>query len=158
MYANDGRGRCAEASAVCRAVRGHSPPSSGDHNDDLSRAHTTPTGTDPPHQDWRQDPEDLYASCSIGGIDLELHSSRLMRNWRKSSAPLLRSSYGHGDALTEAQVLTDHAHGRRPGEVTDNDRGARLTLRVDQLGAQPAFASLLRPLIQFPALGLFAAK
>jgi len=36
------------------------------------------------------------------GIDLELHSSRPARSWRKSRATLLRSSYGHGDALTDA--------------------------------------------------------
>ncbi|MGW2707075.1 hypothetical protein [Streptomyces sp. NPDC001340] len=37
------------------------------------------------------------------GIDLELHSSRPARNnWRKSRATLLRSSYGHGDALADA--------------------------------------------------------
>ncbi|WP_405861369.1 hypothetical protein OG407_25040 [Streptomyces sp. NBC_01515] len=37
------------------------------------------------------------------GIDLELHSSRPVRNnWRKSRATLLRSSFGHGDALTDA--------------------------------------------------------
>ncbi|MGW4020400.1 hypothetical protein [Streptomyces sp. NPDC005009] len=36
------------------------------------------------------------------GIDLELHSSRPTRNWRKSRATLLRSSYGHGDALADA--------------------------------------------------------
>ncbi|MET9729288.1 hypothetical protein ABZZ79_01060 [Streptomyces sp. NPDC006458] len=37
------------------------------------------------------------------GIDLELHSARPARNnWRKSRATLLRSSYGHGDALADA--------------------------------------------------------
>ncbi|NNJ02780.1 hypothetical protein HHX38_01270 [Streptomyces sp. PKU-MA01144] len=36
------------------------------------------------------------------GIDLELHSARPTRNWRKSRATLLRSSYGHGDALADA--------------------------------------------------------
>ena len=37
------------------------------------------------------------------GIDLELHSSRPTRNnWRKSRVTLLRSSYGHGDALADA--------------------------------------------------------
>ncbi|MFF0004577.1 hypothetical protein ACFYQT_14210 [Streptomyces tibetensis] len=37
------------------------------------------------------------------GIDLELHSSRPARNnWRKSRPTLLRSSYGHGDALADA--------------------------------------------------------
>ncbi|WP_381195148.1 hypothetical protein [Streptomyces maoxianensis] len=37
------------------------------------------------------------------GIDLELHSSRpACNNWRKSRATLLRSSYGHGDALADA--------------------------------------------------------
>ncbi|MFF0159867.1 hypothetical protein ACFYRY_20385 [Streptomyces sp. NPDC005263] len=37
------------------------------------------------------------------GIDLELHSSRPARNnWRKSRATLLRSSFGHGDALADA--------------------------------------------------------
>ena len=36
------------------------------------------------------------------GIDLELHSSRPARNWRKSRATLLRSSSGHGDALADA--------------------------------------------------------
>jgi hypothetical protein len=36
-------------------------------------------------------------------IDLELHSSRPARNnWRKARATLLRSSYGHGDALADA--------------------------------------------------------
>ncbi|GHF75815.1 hypothetical protein [Streptomyces griseosporeus] len=36
------------------------------------------------------------------GIDLELHSARpAHRNWRKSRATLLRSSYEHGDALAE---------------------------------------------------------
>ncbi|MGW5234510.1 hypothetical protein ACWEQU_20000 [Streptomyces nodosus] len=36
------------------------------------------------------------------GIDLELHSSRPARDWRKSRATLLRSSYAHGDALADA--------------------------------------------------------
>jgi hypothetical protein len=36
------------------------------------------------------------------GIDLELHSARPTRNWRKSRATLLRSSNGHGDALADA--------------------------------------------------------
>ncbi|PJN08566.1 hypothetical protein CG723_27725 [Streptomyces sp. CB01635] len=36
------------------------------------------------------------------GIDLELHSARPARNWRKSRATLLRNSYGHGDALADA--------------------------------------------------------
>ncbi len=37
------------------------------------------------------------------GIDLALHSSRSTHNnWRKSRAMLLRSSYGHGDALADA--------------------------------------------------------
>ncbi|MFR0358668.1 hypothetical protein [Streptomyces sediminimaris] len=36
------------------------------------------------------------------GIDVELHSARLTRNWRKSRATLLHSSYGHGDALADA--------------------------------------------------------
>ncbi|MGM9381497.1 hypothetical protein [Streptomyces antibioticus] len=37
------------------------------------------------------------------GIDLELHSSRPARNnWRKSRVTVLRSSYGHGDALADA--------------------------------------------------------
>ncbi|AJE40739.1 hypothetical protein CP978_12555 [Streptomyces nodosus] len=36
------------------------------------------------------------------GIDLELHSTRPTRNWRKSRATFLRSSYGHGDALADA--------------------------------------------------------
>jgi hypothetical protein len=36
------------------------------------------------------------------GIDLELHSARPTRNWRKSRATLLQSSYGHGDALADA--------------------------------------------------------
>ncbi|MFJ8634058.1 hypothetical protein [Streptomyces sp. NPDC093568] len=35
------------------------------------------------------------------GIDLELHSSRPARSWRKSRSTLLRSSYGHGDALAD---------------------------------------------------------
>ncbi|MGV9275751.1 hypothetical protein [Streptomyces griseosporeus] len=36
------------------------------------------------------------------GIDLELHSARpAKRNWRKSRATLVRSSYEHGDALAE---------------------------------------------------------
>jgi hypothetical protein len=36
------------------------------------------------------------------GIDLELHSSRPTRkSWGKSRATLLRSSYGHGDALAD---------------------------------------------------------
>ncbi|MFE2937561.1 hypothetical protein ACFXKG_00560 [Streptomyces sp. NPDC059255] len=36
------------------------------------------------------------------GIDVELHSARPTRNWRKSRATLLQSSYGHGDALADA--------------------------------------------------------
>ncbi|MEV7849563.1 hypothetical protein [Streptomyces sp. NPDC088183] len=36
------------------------------------------------------------------GIDLELHSARPTRNWRKSRATLLQSSCGHGDALADA--------------------------------------------------------
>lgn len=36
------------------------------------------------------------------GIDLELHSSRPARNWRKSRATLLRTSRGHGDGLADA--------------------------------------------------------
>ncbi|MFE4679188.1 hypothetical protein [Streptomyces sp. NPDC056723] len=36
------------------------------------------------------------------GIDVELHSARPTRNWRKSRATLLQSSYGHGDALAGA--------------------------------------------------------
>ncbi|MFF5978640.1 hypothetical protein ACFY78_07245 [Streptomyces olindensis] len=37
------------------------------------------------------------------GIDLELHSSRPARNnWRKCRVTLLRSPYGHGDALADA--------------------------------------------------------
>jgi hypothetical protein len=36
------------------------------------------------------------------GVDLELHSSRPARSWRKSRATLLRTSYGHGDALADA--------------------------------------------------------
>ncbi|GAA5057281.1 hypothetical protein GCM10023336_30970 [Streptomyces similanensis] len=35
------------------------------------------------------------------GIDVELHSARPTRNWRKSRATLLQSSYGHGDALAD---------------------------------------------------------
>ncbi|MFF9625494.1 hypothetical protein [Streptomyces griseosporeus] len=36
------------------------------------------------------------------GIDLELHSARpAHRNWRKSRATLVRSSYEYGDALAE---------------------------------------------------------
>ncbi|MFF3354465.1 hypothetical protein ACFYWN_17800 [Streptomyces sp. NPDC002917] len=36
------------------------------------------------------------------GIELELHSARPARNWRKSRATFLQSSYGHGDALADA--------------------------------------------------------
>lgn len=36
------------------------------------------------------------------GTDVELHSARPTRNWRKSRATLLQSSYGHGDALADA--------------------------------------------------------
>ncbi|MGA5039509.1 hypothetical protein ACPCA8_20935 [Streptomyces capoamus] len=36
------------------------------------------------------------------GIDLELHSVRPARSWRKSRATVLRTSYGHGDALADA--------------------------------------------------------
>ncbi|WP_267886110.1 MULTISPECIES: hypothetical protein [Streptomyces] len=36
------------------------------------------------------------------GVDLELHSARAARNWRKSRAPPLQSSYGHGGTLADA--------------------------------------------------------
>ncbi|MFF4964498.1 hypothetical protein [Streptomyces sp. NPDC001037] len=36
------------------------------------------------------------------GIDVELHSARPTRNWRRSRATLLQTSYGHGDALADA--------------------------------------------------------
>ncbi|MFF9396734.1 hypothetical protein [Streptomyces griseoluteus] len=38
------------------------------------------------------------------GIDVELHSARPTRSWRKSRATLLQSSYGHGDVLADAIV------------------------------------------------------
>ncbi|MFF3164579.1 hypothetical protein [Streptomyces sp. NPDC003273] len=36
------------------------------------------------------------------GIDVELHSARPTRNWRRSRTTLLQTSYGHGDALADA--------------------------------------------------------
>ncbi len=36
------------------------------------------------------------------GIDLELHSARPARDWGKARTTLLRSSYGHGEALADA--------------------------------------------------------
>ncbi|MFC9077973.1 hypothetical protein ACFTY7_13260 [Streptomyces sp. NPDC057062] len=35
------------------------------------------------------------------GIDVELHSARPTRNWGRSRATLLQSSYGHEDALAD---------------------------------------------------------
>ncbi|MDQ0775849.1 hypothetical protein QF026_004315 [Streptomyces aurantiacus] len=35
------------------------------------------------------------------GIEVELHSARPTRNWRKSRATLLDSAYEHGDALAD---------------------------------------------------------
>ncbi|MEU5085095.1 MULTISPECIES: hypothetical protein [Streptomyces] len=54
------------------------------------------------------------------GIDLELHSSRPANsNWRKSRVTLLRSSYGHGDALADA-LGSLHLFGV-PGRLTAVD-------------------------------------
>ncbi|TWV36165.1 hypothetical protein FRZ03_25865 [Streptomyces misionensis] len=53
------------------------------------------------------------------GIDLELHSARPARGWRKSRATLLRSSYGHGDAL--ADVLGSLRLLGVPGRLTAVD-------------------------------------
>jgi hypothetical protein len=43
----------------------------------------------------------------------------------------------------DAQVLTDHAHGRRLGEGTDNDPGACLAFRLDRHGTQLVFTAVL---------------
>jgi hypothetical protein len=53
------------------------------------------------------------------GIDLELHSTRPVRSWRKSRATLLRSSYGHGGAL--ADVLGSLQLLGVPGRLTAID-------------------------------------
>ncbi|MGW5537685.1 hypothetical protein ACWER6_26285 [Streptomyces sp. NPDC004009] len=36
------------------------------------------------------------------GIDVELHSARPARNWKKARATLLRGCYGRGEALADA--------------------------------------------------------
>ncbi|PSK59045.1 MULTISPECIES: hypothetical protein [Streptomyces] len=36
------------------------------------------------------------------GIDVELHSARPARNWKKARRTFLRGCYGHGDALADA--------------------------------------------------------
>ncbi|MFF2062695.1 hypothetical protein ACFVWZ_13020 [Streptomyces sp. NPDC058200] len=36
------------------------------------------------------------------GIDVELHSARPARSWKKSRGTFLRGGYGHGDALADA--------------------------------------------------------
>ncbi|MFJ9902518.1 hypothetical protein ACIRVK_06365 [Streptomyces sp. NPDC101152] len=56
------------------------------------------------------------------GIDLELHSARPARSWRKSRATLLRGSYGHGDAL--ADVLGSFRLPGVPGRLTAVDPSA----------------------------------
>ncbi|MFF6999547.1 hypothetical protein ACFY93_32050 [Streptomyces sp. NPDC008313] len=53
------------------------------------------------------------------GIDVELHSARPTRNWRKSRATLLQSSYGHGDAL--ADVIGSLRLLGVPGQLTAVD-------------------------------------
>ncbi|MGW6403274.1 hypothetical protein [Streptomyces sp. NPDC055134] len=85
------------------------------------------------------------------GIDVELHSARPTRNWRKSRATLLQSSYGHGDALADfgGRMADYDTHANKAREMLEGmnakslSRSYELTIAAAQVEAILALAAAI---------------